>query len=271
MKRHVDIKEFVREKYSRIARSSESKKPAQGCCSPSSCCPEVDYTVFSERYDQLEGYAPEADLGLGCGLPTEFAGIRAGDHVLDLGSGAGNDCFVARAIVGETGQVTGIDFSEDMLEKARQNALKLGYSNVEFIRGDIENILLPDHSFDVVVSNCVLNLVPDKTKAFAEIIRVLKPGGHFCISDVVLKGELPAKLKKDAEMYAGCVSGALPVEEYLDLIAQAGFKDVTVHKQKSIQIPEEILKHYLKGEELKTYLAKDSGLFSITVSGKKAF
>jgi arsenite methyltransferase len=270
MKKHVDIKEIVREKYSRIARRSKTPESEPGCCSPSSCCQETDYTVFSERYDQLEGYAQEADLGLGCGLPTEFADIKAGNHVLDLGSGAGNDCFVARAIVGETGKVTGLDFSEDMLEKARQNARKLGYSNVEFIRGDIEDIPLPDQGIDVVVSNCVLNLVPDKEKAFAEIMRVLKPGGHFCISDVVLKGELPEKLKEDAEMYAGCVSGALPIQEYLDLIAQAGFKDVAVHEQKSIHIPEQILKQYLKGEELKAYLAKDSGLFSITVSGKKA-
>jgi arsenite methyltransferase len=271
MKRHVDIKEIVREKYSRIARRTDAPESEQGCCSPSSCCSKVDYTVFSERYDQLEGYAPEADLGLGCGLPTEFAGIQSGNHVLDLGSGAGNDCFVARAIVGETGKVTGLDFSDDMLEKARQNARKMGYANVDFIKGDIEEIPLSGESFDVVVSNCVLNLVPDKVKAFAEILRVLKPGGHFCISDVVLRGELPEKLKEDAEMYAGCVSGALPMQEYLDLIAQAGFKDVAVHKQKSIHIPEQILKHYLKGGELKTYLAKDSGLFSITVSGKKAF
>lgn len=265
-----NLKRIVKEKYGQIARQS-SLRVESSCCETSGCCGELEFSMIGDEYQNIEGHIPDADLGLGCGIPTQFAGIRQGDHVLDLGSGAGNDCFVARAIVGEKGKVTGIDFSEDMLEKAKQNALKLGYSNVEFIKGDIEDIPLPDHSFDVVVSNCVLNLVPDKEKAFAEIMRVLKPGGHFCISDVVLKGELPEKLKKDAEMYAGCVSGALPVEEYLDLIAQAGFKDVTVHKQKSIHIPENILKNYLEREELENYLEGDSGLFSITVSGKKAF
>jgi len=263
-----DLKFIVKEKYSQIARQSGLRRESS-CCGPSSCCGDQELSMIGDEYQNIEGHMPDADLGLGCGIPTQFAGIEKGHYVLDLGSGAGNDCFVARAIVGETGKVTGLDFSDDMLEMARQNALKLGYSNVEFIRGDIEDIPLPDSVFDVVVSNCVLNLVPDKKKAFAEIIRVIKPGGHFCISDVVVKGELPEKLKKDAEMYAGCVSGALPIQEYLDLITQAGFKDLLVHKQKSIHIPKEILKQYFKNDELENYLTGDFGILSITVSGKK--
>ena len=262
-----DIKTIVKEKYGQIALQSDSEQP--GCCGPVSDCCGVDYTVFSENYENQQGYNKDADLGLGCGIPTEFAGIKPGYHVLDLGSGAGNDCFVARAIVGESGKVTGLDFSEEMLVKAHGNAAKLGYTNVEFVAGDIEEMPLESNMFDVVISNCVLNLVPDKDKAFAEIMRVLKPGGHFCVSDVVLKGELPDKMKRDAEMYAGCVSGALEMDEYLDAIARAGFNSMQIHKQRVIQIPDNILRMYLDPSELDEYLNGTSGLFSITVSGKK--
>jgi len=205
----INIKEIVKEKYSHIAKKAVSGSGNTPCCAPSGCCGDADYTFFSENYQGLKGYNADADLGLGCGIPTEFAGLKPGDYVLDLGSGAGNDCFVARTEVGENGRVTGLDFANAMLEKARQNAHKLGYSNVDFIKGDIEQMPLPDNSYDVILSNCVLNLVPDKQKAFSEMLRVLKPGGHFCVSDVVLKGELPEKLRHDAEMYAGCVSGAI--------------------------------------------------------------
>jgi len=260
-----DIKTIVKEKYGQIALQSEPV----GCCSPASDCCGVDYTIFSENYENQQGYNKDADLGLGCGIPTEFAAIKAGQHVLDLGSGAGNDCFVARAIVGETGKVTGLDFSEEMLAKARSNAQKLGFTNVEFVAGDIEEMPLADNQFDVVISNCVLNLVPDKDKAFAEIMRVLKPGGHFCVSDVVLKGELPDKLKKDAEMYAGCVSGAMQMEDYLGTIQRAGFKNVKMHKQRSIEVPANILNMYLNEEEMQDFQNSRTGLFSITVSGEK--
>ncbi len=262
-----DIKTIVKEKYGQIALQSE---PAQGsCCGPVSDCCGVDYTIFSENYESQKGYNKEADLGLGCGIPTEFAGIQPGQHVLDLGSGAGNDCFVARAIVGESGKVTGLDFSDEMLTKARSNAQKLGFTNVDFIAGDIEEMPLDGNQFDVVISNCVLNLVPDKAKAFAEIMRVLKPGGHFCVSDVVLKGELPDKLKSDAEMYAGCVAGAMQMEDYLETIQKAGFKDVKVHKQRSIEVPANILSIYLNEEEMQDFRNNKTGLFSITVSGEK--
>jgi arsenite methyltransferase len=262
-----DIKTIVKEKYGRIALQSD---PTQvSCCGPVSDCCGVDYTVFSENYENQQGYNKDADLGLGCGIPTEYAGIQPGHHVLDLGSGAGNDCFVARAIVGDTGHVTGLDFSEEMLAKARQNADKLGYNNVEFIAGDIEEMPLESNQFDVVISNCVLNLVPDKRKAFNEIYRVLKPGGHFCVSDVVLKGELPDKLRADAEMYAGCVSGALQLDDYLEAINQSGFTGISIHKQRAIQIPENILIQYLSDIEINEFVDGNSGIFSVTVSGKK--
>ena len=263
-----DIKQIVKEKYAEIAKQTKEQN-ASSCCGATSCCSTVDYSVFSESYDKLEGYNPDADLGLGCGLPTEYAGIQPGNSVLDLGSGAGNDCFVARAIVGDTGYVAGIDFTEAMIEKARENARKLGYTNVDFIQGDIENIPVRFGVVDVVISNCVLNLVPDKQKAFSEIYRVLKQGGSFCISDVVLQGELPVGVKEDATMYAGCVSGALPREEYLAIINEAGFINVEVKKEKKIELPDELLLLYMSADELEKFKNSESGIFSITVTGKK--
>jgi arsenite methyltransferase len=188
---------------------------------------------------------------------------------LDLGSGAGNDCFVARAIVGETGKVTGLDFTGAMVAKAIANNQKLGFTNVEFVQGDIEEMPLPDNCFDVFVSNCVLNLVPDKNKAFAQMMRVLKPGGHFCVSDVVIKGNLPEALRKDAVMYVGRVAGAVSMNQYIDIINSNGFKNVTIHKQKVISIPEEILDKYLTKSEMGNLQNEDTGIFSITVSGYK--
>jgi ubiquinone/menaquinone biosynthesis C-methylase UbiE len=263
-----DLKLIVKEKYGQIADQSKLQNQSS-CCGATGCCSTVDYTVFSESYDQLEGYNPDADLGLGCGIPTQFAGIKKGDHVLDLGSGAGNDCFVARALVGETGKVTGLDFTDAMLAKATENSVKLGFSNIEFIKGDIEEMPLPDNTFDVIVSNCVLNLVPDKNKAFAQIFRVLKPGGHFCVSDVVIKGNLPEKMQKDAEMYAGCVSGAIDMKAYLGIIEEQRFKNITIHKQKEISIPENILSNYLNANEISSFKSGETGIFSITVSGYK--
>ena len=262
------IKDIVKEKYSAIAKQTKQENESS-CCGATSCCSVVDYTVFSENYDKLEGYNPDADLGLGCGLPTEFAGIKPGNSVLDLGSGAGNDCFVARALVGETGYVAGIDFTEAMVDKARKNARKLGYSNVDFILGDIEDIPVKFGVVDVVVSNCVLNLVPDKPKAFSEIFRVLKQGGHFCISDVVLEGELPQGLKEDATMYAGCVSGALERSEYLKIITEAGFKNIEIKKEKKIELPDDLLLTYMSADELTKFKSGSTGIFSITVTGDK--
>ncbi len=265
MKKKVNIKEIVRQKYSRIALQSSTS----GCCGTTGGVDGVDYSVFSEDYDKTKGYVPDADLGLGCGIPTEFAGLKPGHHVLDLGSGAGNDCFVARAEVGDSGWVTGLDFSGEMLSKAWLNNQKLGFANVDFVEGDIETMPFENDRYDVIISNCVLNLVPDKTTAFQQIIRVLKPGGHFCVSDVVIVGDLPDKLRESAEMYAGCVSGAVQMQEYLDIIEQAGFINVTINKQKVVHIPDEILKSFLDAKEYDDFKSGDTGLFSITVTGYK--
>jgi arsenite methyltransferase len=262
-----DLKKIVKEKYGRIAEQNSEEK---SCCCGTSCCgPEVDYTVFSEDYKNKEGYNPDADMNLGCGIPTDFAGIKKGDHVLDLGSGAGNDCFVARAIVGETGKVTGLDMTEQMIRKAKENCEKLKFSNVDFVPGDIEGMPFDEKIFDVVISNCVLNLVPDKLKAFSEIFRVLKPGGHFCVSDVVIKGKLSEKMQKDAEMYAGCVSGASEINEYLKIVENSGFVNIKVHKQKEIRLPETLLSEYNDPNELRSYCEGNTGIFSITVSAYK--
>lgn len=268
MKPH-DLKKIVKEKYSLIAKQSDKSKAAS-CCSSSCCSTDADYSTFSDNYEKLAGYNPDADLGLGCGLPTEFAQIKEGDTVVDLGSGAGNDCFVARAIAGESGRVIGIDMTEAMIEKARRNALKLGYTNVEFHLGDIEEMPLPDNIADVIVSNCVLNLVPDKVKAFSEIFRILKPGGHLSVSDVVLRGQLPEKLQQAAEMYAGCVSGAIQIEDYLQIIENAGFVQVKVQKEKIIAIPDSVFLEYLSAKELDEFKKSGAGIYSITVYAEKS-
>lgn len=269
MENTENLKQLVKDKYGRIAL--QSKETNEASCCGSSCCENTDEAVFAEDYSHLKGYTPEADLGLGCGLPTEYAQIKKGDTVLDLGSGAGNDCFVARTLVGEEGKVIGVDMTESMVEKARQNALKLGYDNVAFILGDIESLPLPDHLVDVVVSNCVLNLVPDKEKAFAHTFRVLKPGGHFSISDVVVQGTLPGGLQEDAEMYAGCVAGALPKPQYLEIIRQSGFEQITIQKEREIVLPDETLARYLSADEIKTFRESRDGIFSITVYAKKSY
>ncbi len=267
--RSKELKQLVKEKYGRIAKQNSEN---QSCCCGSSCCgPEVDYTVFSEDYKDREGYNPDADMSLGCGIPTDFAGIKPGDHVLDLGSGAGNDCFVARALVGETGKVTGLDMTEQMVAKARENCGKLNFENVEFVLGDIEEMPFDDGLFDVVISNCVLNLVPDKSKAFSEIYRVLKPGGRFCVSDVVIRGNLSEKIRKDAEMYAGCISGASEMNDYLKVAETTGFLNINIHKQKEIKLPESLLSEYNNQQELKSFKTGETGIFSITVSASKSF
>ncbi len=264
-----EIKLVVKNKYAEIAKSARTTS----CCgsTPSRDCKtdKNDYTVFQDDYSKLNGYVAEADLGLGCGLPTEFAGIKKGDTVVDLGSGAGNDVFIARAITGSEGKVTGIDMTEEMIEKANLNKEKLGYANVDFKLGDIENIPLENDYANVVVSNCVLNLVPDKQKAFSEIYRILKSGAHFCVSDVVINGEMPDELRKSAEMYVGCVSGALQQSEYLKIIEDAGFKKIEIKKTKKTELPEDLLKEFLSEPGMKESKEKIKGIFSITVLGYK--
>jgi len=268
MENSEQLKEIVRQKYSEIAL--QDKETNEASCCGSTCCSTEVYKIMSDDYTKMEGYNPDSDLGLGCGLPTQFEKIKNGNTVIDLGSGAGNDCFIARAEAGEDGKIIGIDFTPAMIDKAKANAQKLGFANVEFRQGDIENIPVSANIADVIVSNCVLNLVPNKDNVFKEIFRVLKPGGHFSISDVVLIGNLPEALRKDAEMYAGCVAGAIPKEVYLELITANGFSNVTIQKEKAINIPDDILKNYLNEQELTSFKTGNTGIFSITVYAEKS-
>lgn len=262
-----ELKDIVKQKYSEIAL--QDKETNQSSCCGSGCCSTDVYNIMNDDYSNLEGYNPDADLGLGCGLPTQFAKIKKGDVVIDLGSGAGNDAFVARAETGETGKVIGIDFTPAMIAKARENAEKLGFHNVEFRQGDIESMPVTSNIADVIVSNCVLNLVPNKDNVFKEIFRALKPGGHFSISDIVLEGILPPAIQQAAELYAGCVSGAIQKQVYLKLIQQNGFENITLQKEKAIHIPDDILLNYLSEAEIEQFRSGNTGIFSITVFAQK--
>jgi len=267
MSNNEQLKEMVKKKYAEIA-VQDKETNAASCCG-SGCCSTEVYNIMADDYTTIEGYNADADLGLGCGLPTEFAKIKEGDVVIDLGSGAGNDAFIARHQTGEKGKVIGVDFTPAMIEKAQANAEKMGYNNVEFRLGDIERLPITANVANVVVSNCVLNLVPDKEKVFKEIFRVLKNGGHFCISDVVLEGNLPPQLKEAAQMYAGCVSGAIQKTAYLALASAAGFAHVTVQKEKAINIPNDILSSYLTPEQIASFKDSGTGISSITLFGQK--
>ncbi|MCZ7601368.1 MAG: arsenite methyltransferase [Melioribacteraceae bacterium] len=259
-----EIKKVVKDKYAEIA----VKNTGCGCgCNTNSNV--VEFSMFQDDYSKFDGYVPEADLGLGCGAPTEFAGIKEGHTVLDLGSGAGNDVFVAHSLVGESGKVIGVDMTPEMIEKANKNKKKLGYQNIEFKLGEIDQLPINKEVIDVVISNCVLNLVPDKSAAFSEIYRVLKPGAHFCVSDIVVEGKLPEGLQKSAEMYAGCVSGALQKDEYLKIIESNGFTNIEIMKSKEIKLPDEILTQYLDESEIAEFKKNNIGIFSITVVGYK--
>ncbi len=261
------LKQLVKEKYSEIARSETANN--NSCCGGTCGSNEV-YNIMTDDYSSVEGYNKDADLGLGCGLPTEFAKMKEGDTVIDLGSGAGNDAFVARKAVGDKGKVIGIDFSEAMIERAQKNVDKLGYNNVQFRLGDIEKMPVTSDLADVVVSNCVLNLVPEKQNVFNEIKRVLKAGGHFSISDIVLEGELTDAMKNAAEFYSGCVSGAIQMKDYIKIIEKAGFEDITIQKKKPIIIPDDILLQHLGEAETKKFKQSGAGIYSITVYGRKS-
>jgi SAM-dependent methyltransferase len=284
------LKKLVREKYGQMAkggpapgRAPAKRASASSCCGaskPGPCCApgadpagsgfcSTDVAGIKSAYESLDGYVAEADLGLGCGLPTEHAGLAPGQTVVDLGSGAGNDAFIARAAVGDTGRVIGVDMTPEMITKARDNSARRGFRNVEFRLGEIEALPVDGASADVVVSNCVLNLVPDKRRAFAEIFRVLKPGGRLCVSDIVLKGKLPRKLRQAAELYVGCVAGALEEREYLDIIGKAGFGVVEVKSSKRLDLPDEFLLEHIGAGELAAYRSSGAAVLSVTVVGTK--
>ena len=267
MQTQDNLKEMVKQKYSEIALQDKDIN-ATSCCGTGGCSTEV-YNIMSDDYNELKGYNADADLGLGCGLPTQFAKIKKGDVVIDLGSGAGNDAFIARHETGETGKVIGIDFTPAMIAKARTNNEMRGFNNVEFRQGDIEKMPVTTNTADVIVSNCVLNLVPNKDAVIKEIYRVLKPGGHFSISDIVLVGELPANIKNAAEMYAGCVAGAIQKQVYMEMIEVNGFKNITLQKEKVITVPDDILSNYLSAEQINLFKKSGTGIFSVTVYAEK--
>jgi arsenite methyltransferase len=265
MKNPEEIKQAVKDEYSKRVENFNRSKDS----SCSTCVPQNDYKIVGDEYSKLEGYNPDADMGQGCGLPTKFAKIKEGDTLLDLGCGAGNDCFVARSIVGEKGRIIGIDMTEAMIKKAKENADKIGYKNMEFILGEIESMPIPSNTTDVIVSNCVLNLVPDKKKAFSEIYRVLKPGGHFSISDMVLIGTFPKEIRESIKLYAQCIAGALSKDEYLNIIHEQGFKNVVLQKEERITIPDDQLPKFLSSDEIKVLRNSDVKVLSITVYGEK--
>ncbi|HLM83853.1 MAG TPA: arsenite methyltransferase [Candidatus Bathyarchaeia archaeon] len=222
-----EIKEIVRESYSKIAKSAGC-----GCCGGQKSGEKIAEEIGYSK-EEIARFT-EANLGLGCGNPTAMAEIRAGDAVLDLGSGAGFDCFLAAVRTGESGKVVGVDMTAEMIEKARANAEKYGYKNIEFKLGDIEALPVENNSFDIVISNCVINLAPDKEKVFRESWRALKPGGKMFVSDIVLLEELPEELKKDKALLSGCVAGALMKEDYIHKMKEAGFEIEILAEDKDI-------------------------------------
>jgi len=256
------IKELVKQTYTKVLQERSS------CCSPN-CCDIDTATDFSGEYEKIEGYVPAADYKLGCGIPTDHARLFEGATVLDLGSGAGNDVFVARHFVGESGYVIGVDMTEAMIAQANKNKAALGYSNVEFRLGEIEALPVDDNSIDIVLSNCVMNLVPDKEKAYQEAFRVLKPGGHFSISDIVIRGELPKEIQEAAALYAGCVAGAMAKDAYLSVIRKAGFTAIEVPIEQVIELPDSLLKRHLPADKLADFRASGVQVVSITVYAAK--
>jgi SAM-dependent methyltransferase len=259
MKTELEIKDDVKEKYAQIAKGQISTVAAKSSCcgpEPSSCCGTGSESLVQMSLDynpeDLSSIPDGADLGLGCGVPTAFADLKEGYTVLDLGSGAGIDVFIAARHVGITGKAIGIDMTEAMVEKAKMNAQKIKATNVEFRLGEIESLPVESNSIDRVISNCVINLVPNKENVFREIFRVLKPGGKFTVSDIVVDGAISAEERNNAALWAGCISGAIDRKEYIDIIKKAGFKNVEIVSEKNYD-----------------YKLDNARLNSITISGSK--
>jgi len=237
MKKSGKIKNIIKKSYGDIAKSS-------GSCGCGSCGCNSNQTLQKQSgqmgysQDEMNQAPTGSNLGLGCGNPVAIAFLKEGDVVLDLGSGAGFDAFLASPKVGKIGKVIGVDMTDEMLEKAKENARKGGYTNVEFRKGDIEDLPIEDSSIDAIISNCVINLAPDKEKVFKEAYRVLKVGGRLMASDVVLIKPLPEELKTDDELLVGCISGAILKQDYLKLLGEAGFTDITIHKETPAFLPD---------------------------------
>ena len=235
-----ELKANIRERYGKFATEGSS------CCGPNCGCStdnslETVSIMMNEKYTSVDEQIVEAaDLGLGCGTPLAFADMTEGMTVLDLGSGAGIDVFLSAKKVGHTGKAIGLDMTDEMLKLARKNKAKLGIENAEFWKGEIEDMPVSSNSIDRILSNCVINLVPDKSKAFSEMYRVLRPGGKFTISDIVSIGQIPSDIRKDLELWAGCVAGALDRDEYLQIVRNAGFKNLVIAKEKPYSLEKEI-------------------------------
>lgn len=267
------MKEFIKKIYGSIAKGK-----TKSCCEPKvSCCPIAANVSEKIGYSkkELTSVPQGADMGLGCGNPVALASLREGETVVDLGSGGGLDAFLAAKRVGENGRVIGIDMTDEMIEKAGKNAQKDGFSNVEFKLGDIEKIPLEDKIADCVISNCVINLAENKQNVFNEAFRILKPGGRLMISDIVLTADLPENILKSAEMYTGCISGALKKEDYIDKIRNAGFEDINIVKEDSVRLLEyigsdETIKSIVQNMSEKEINAVSSALVSIKISARKS-
>lgn len=267
-----EIKKAVRGRYASIARQGSS------CCESASCCcggnvAEVRSRGIGYTDEELAVIPEEANLGLGCGNPIAFASLKEGETVLDLGSGAGMDCFLAASKVGKSGKVIGVDMTPDMLERARENARQGGYANVEFRLGEIEYLPVADNTVDIIISNCVINLAPDKGRVFKEAYRVLKPGGRLMVSDIVLFKELPPSIKDSIAAYVGCVGGAVIREQYLGAINDAGFENVKIIEETSVDwlVDDAAAEGFLESIGIPLKVAKEAAgsVTSIRVAGVK--
>ena len=228
----------MNEKKSHIKkRYTEVIQQGRGCCSSGSCSPSKQAKDMGYSEEELNDIPESANFGLGCGNPTAFANIKKGEIVLDLGSGAGIDAFLASKKVGKAGKVIGIDMTEVMIEKARENAKKHGYTNIEFRHGDIEHMPVEDNSVDLIISNCVINLTEDKLRTFKEAYRVLKTGGRILVSDLVTDGKLPEDVMKSFDAWAECIAGAMPKDEYITTVKKAGFKQVSIVSENAYTEP----------------------------------
>jgi len=247
---HDEARQLVRERYSKVAESNGS------CCTSSACCQPGPITGISEKLgyskQDISGVPEGADMGLGCGNPHAIASLKPGETVIDLGCGGGFDCFLAAGQVGEKGRVIGVDMTPEMISKARANALKAGYRNVEFRLGEIEHLPVPDNTADVIISNCVINLSPDKPQVFADAFRVLKKGGRLAISDIVAVRELPPEAAQNTDAYCGCVSGAVPVADLERMLREAGFSDIEVAVKEESR---EFIKDWFPGTGYENYVS----------------
>ena len=233
--KEMEIKRAVKEGYARIAKQATSYYSSGSCCGCADISEEISKRMgYSE--EEISAAPPESNLGLGCGNPVALASLRVGETVLDMGAGAGFDCFLASTRVGTSGKIIGVDITSEMVEKARTNARKGGYANIDFRQGDLENMPVADSYMDVVISNCVINLIPNKNMVFREAFRVLKPGGRLAVSDVVLTKELPEFVKRSSKAYIGCLAGAIMKDEYLKIIRSVGFSEVIVVAESSFPV-----------------------------------